>query len=829
MAGEAALSFAVEKLGDALIEKVSFLRGVEGQVKWLKDELERMQCFLRDADNKQDNNERIRKWISDIREISQDAEDAIETFILKVETPKKEIGFLGRCICFPNHVYHLDQIDEEIESIRVRLTGIEKSRQTYRIQNLESTTTLRSVGHIRWSLLFIICLKQSKGIVGLEEDVELLLQRASLQDNRSLSGKTTLAKMVYNHPRIIVEFERRAWVCVSKEFNPKEVIKEIVLQLLDPLEDKLKVLEILDKQQVPLLYHLLHERLQGKRYFIILDDVWEQGVWESLASAFPDEGARMLLTSRKRDIPKCASYIHDLKSLDHNNSWKLLLERASIEKTYNQLPEALINIGNEILRKCDGLPLAIIVVGGMLKDKCYTMINEWENVRKGMNSQLRRNESSISAILAMSYHDLPPKLKSCFLCLGFFPEDATIWAKKLVGLWIAQGLINVEGEKGETLENIARRYLDELINRNLIQVKDMSFTDRVKSCRVHDLVRDLSMAKAEEETRFEVLKEGDNKTNPKSSSNKSRHCTISRDPKRTIYPNPIHLRSLFYHGQGELDCSSTSSYWKSCGLLRILAMENFHLNYLPDSIGSLIGLKYLGLRNTGLKELPSSMGCLKNLEVLDVAQVHVLKMPNVIWKMGSLRHLYMEMTSLRKLSILLEKEDLNLTSSFSISLAMLENIVCLEFMYPLHDVPTDFPLVHNLSELTLNLRMTRLPNLPPNLTKLSLVKTYFTQDPIPVLEMLPKLSYLKLIGTICEGREMVITENGFPQLRLKRLELHQIINLEMLLEELRFMTSLQELTIAASTMTISKLRDVDSYKISNIPSVNLIDMGQGCL
>ncbi|KAL3833072.1 hypothetical protein ACJIZ3_007808 [Penstemon smallii] len=393
MAEEATLSFVVEMLSNALINNASLLRGVEGKVNYLRDELEWIRSFLRDADYKKQysNDERICKWISDIIEVAHDAKDAIETFILKVENPKKERGFLGiRCICFPKHmINHQDQIGEEIESIMTRLADIEKRRHMYGIQSHLIAIERR----LRWSFPWEI----EECIVGLEEDVELVLQRAILHYSRRLfvstivgvggMGKTTLAKMVYNHPTITANFELRAWVCVSYEFNMNKVIKDIVWNLLDPNEDKLKVLEVMELMHEEQLYHLLYERLHGKQYLIVLDDVWEQQVWESLARIFPDEdtGSRVLITSRKSDIPKYARYIHDLKSLDQNNSWKLFLEKASIKKTYDQLPEDLKIIGNEILEKCDGLPLAITVVGGMLRGR-FNTTSEWNDVLKGMKS-----------------------------------------------------------------------------------------------------------------------------------------------------------------------------------------------------------------------------------------------------------------------------------------------------------------------------------------------------------------------------------------------------------------------------------------------------------
>ncbi|KAI3462404.1 hypothetical protein Pfo_019067 [Paulownia fortunei] len=642
--------------------------------------------------------------------------------------------------------------------------------------------------------------QKDKHVVGLEGDVELLLQKAILEEREGLSiasivgnggiGKSTLARIVYNHAAVADRFDRRAWVCVSSEFKQKEIIKELVLQLLEPTEDKLKILETMEKLKVPNLQHMLHQRLQGTRYFVVLDDVWEDAHWESLASAFPceDKASRLLVTSRSRDITKYAGYVHEMKILDPRKSWQLFLKKVFIDNIDGECPQELENIGKKILKKCNGLPLAITVVGGLLVKRTKAE-SEWEKVLKGMNSHLGRGRSSVSAILELSYHNLPPQLKSCFWCLGFFKEDATIRAEKLVQVWIAEGLVPQEEVGGEeTMEEIARSYLDELINRNMVQVKEMSTNDRVKSCYIHDLLRELSITKAKEEISFEILREGNSQ-----SSDKCRHRVIYCNSERFISSTNSNkrLRSLFFHGADNIACSP--SYWKSFELLRVLDFEDFGLKKLPDTIGVLIGLRYLGLRNNHIRKLPSSLGLLKNLKVLDIAKNCFVIVPSVIWKLDSLRHLYMlyfifmaplkintpknlqtltyipiaqwmpehptQMTSLRKLGIELDAD--SDVMKLCTSLAMLENLVCLNLrwlgfrrMAPLDGLG----ILHRLTQLKLHGELTLLPsasNFPPNLSYLSLVRTRLNEDPMPILEKLPKLLYLQLNDAYA-GSKMVI-------------------------------------------------------------------------
>ncbi|KAK6144250.1 hypothetical protein DH2020_021070 [Rehmannia glutinosa] len=524
---EVALTFAAEKLGDLLMEKVDYLQGVEGQVKWLKGELETMQCFLQDASEKQANQQTIRKWISDIRELAQDAEDIIDTFILKVDNPRRIRGLLEKWAHFPGHVYHLDRVGEQIKSIRARLRP-QQSRQRYDIQDLgEGNMVLSRRSEDVESRRRLSPWQKDKHVVGLEEDVELLIKKAVLEEMKGLSvstivgmggsGKSTLARIVYNHAAIADQFDRRAWVCVSSDFNPEEVISELVLQVVEP-NQQLEVLQIMEKSPLSHLKRILYERLQGKRYFIVVDDVWEDAHWEALASAFPDDE-------------------------------------------------------------------------------------------------------------------------------GFFKEDAVIRAKQLVQVWIAQGLVPLTPTGEETMEDIGTSYLDELINRNMVQVKDMTKDrDRVKTCHIHDLLRELSITKANEEISFQILRK---KGNFDPSLDKIRHCAIYGYKHKQLVNSKNqnkHIRSLFMYEPWLVDYGP--SYWKSFELLRVLNIEGNCILKLPDAIGDLTGLRYLGLKRVvimGNYKLPSSIGRLKNLQVLAI-RVGV-KVPNVIWKLDSLRHLYMDIES----------------------------------------------------------------------------------------------------------------------------------------------------------------------------------------
>lgn len=301
MAAEAAISSAVELLGDLLIEKVKSLQAVEGNVRALKEELEWMQSFLNEANKKQGEDDGVRQWIKKVREVAQDAEDTIEMFT----ESRRNKGFLSRCTGFAKRMHRLDRIGDEIESIRARLVAIDKSRERYGIRALDVTppdSNRRSLVELRRQLS---PWQKDEHLVGIEADVEKLLRESVLdKEKRGLSvaviegmggiGKSTLAREIYNHSDVVAadRFECRGWVVVSSEFTLKETLKQLILEMPGSDKRKLRELEETTKDELYFqrkLQEMLHEQLRGKKYFIVLDDLWEKEHWECLKSAFPQD------------------------------------------------------------------------------------------------------------------------------------------------------------------------------------------------------------------------------------------------------------------------------------------------------------------------------------------------------------------------------------------------------------------------------------------------------------------------------------------------------------------------------------------------------------
>ncbi|KAK9287205.1 hypothetical protein L1049_015617 [Liquidambar formosana] len=153
---------------------------------------------------------------------------------------------------------------------------------------------------------------------------------------------------------------------------------------------------------------------------------------------------------------------------------------------------AMEELGRKMVGRCAGLPLAIIVLGGILATK--HALNQWDIVHENIKLYLRRGkfrdqqQSGVSEVLALSYHELPYQLKPCFLHLSNFREDIDIHTKKLVRIWVAEGLVSPMLEGEGTMEDVAECYLGELLDRCMVQVGLRGSTGSIQTVRLHGLM-----------------------------------------------------------------------------------------------------------------------------------------------------------------------------------------------------------------------------------------------------------------------------------------------------------------------------------------------------
>ncbi|XP_060667252.1 disease resistance protein RPM1-like [Ziziphus jujuba] len=406
----------------------------------------------------------------------------------------------------------------------------------------------------------------------------------------------------------------------------------------------------IDEMDEQTLTTKLRDYLLKKRYVVIFDDVWKVDFWGDIQYALPDDEnrSRVVITTRNMDVPNFCKIspsfrVHELQRLRDDNPWKLFCKKVFQPDCAGQCPPHLEQLSRKIVDKCEGLPLAIVAIAGLLKTKNKTTV-EWQKLHDSLSSEMdsNLNLTSIMKILSLSYFDLPYHLKSCFLYFGMHPEDYSIRCSRLIRQWIAEGFVNQKKDK--TLEEVALEYLTEQIHRNLVQVSWVDFKGRIRTCRIHDLLRKVVLKKMESSFFCHVVDgnestlKGDIVTRRLSIVNNS--CTSVLQDADQVSQVRIILNFNIDQSQTLLNyIFNPGTLAKNFKLLKLLDFEDAPIDSIHEDIGNLFHLRYLSLRNTQVKELPRSIGKLVNLETLDLKQSFVSEIPAESRRLHKLRHL----------------------------------------------------------------------------------------------------------------------------------------------------------------------------------------------
>ncbi|KAL1804791.1 hypothetical protein ACET3Z_027859 [Daucus carota] len=400
-------------------------------------------------------------------------------------------------------------------------------------------------------------------------------------------GKTTLATRLYNHSYVESYFHARAWITCSQLYLKRESLLKI-LSSVSEITDEICAMN--DN----MLAHTLYRALKGRRYLIVIDDIWSIDAWNDISRCFPDDnnGSRIMLTTRLKEValhaqsdgnPLCLRFLTEEEGFD--------LFKRKLFKDGN-LFGILGFLGKRITRNCCGLPLAIVVIAGLLKNNFE--INSWKQIEKHVSSYIISDYNRYMDTLALSYNHLPQHLKPCFLSFGAFPVGYDIPVRQLMWLWIAEGFIGQDGRE-RNLEDIAEDCLMDLINRSLVVVGKKRSNGAIKTCRIHDLLRDLCLRKAEEENFSPDIY----KHNKHSFS--CPHSLVHPTPKFQLLlsTNVLAIPSncSCYSSEGPQSFrKQILSVWDASEHTRALDLSSIEFLVFPSEVLQLVHLRYLGLR-----------------------------------------------------------------------------------------------------------------------------------------------------------------------------------------------------------------------------------------
>ena len=682
-ASTGAMNSLLGKLTTLMGEQFAKMKNLRKEVKFIRDELGSMKDALERLANVDELDPQTKSWRNTLRELSYDIEDIIDDFIQNIGEKDKKSGFVRK-------------------TIRRLKTARARHRIAGQIEEIKELVHETSDRHKRYDLDKII--PQSSNVVAIDPRVKTLYEKALnlvgmegpknelvdwlIDEEKQLKvisvvgfgglGKTTLANEVYK--RLKGDFTYGAFVPVSQTPNIPNLLRSLLSQLGTQLPIDACDSHLLDK---------LRECLQTKRYLIIIDDLWDVSAWEFIKCAFPenDLASRVIVTTRSLEVATaCCSphheYILQMKPLSNEDSRKLFFGR--IFDSEDVCPNHLRDISVEILKKCGGLPLAIISIAGLLASE-GPKEEEWEHVRNSLGSMsgTKLTLNGMRQILNLSYKDLPSHLKTCLLYLAMYPEDYTIKRCDLVRQWMAEGFISKEN--GQDVEKNARNYFNELVNRSLVQPVEFDGVGAVTECKVHDMMLDLILLKCKEENFLSIVDGSEAITEEEY---KIRRLSLRlNDSDNEILPGHISLsqvRSIMIFGD-----SGKTPHLSKFKFLRVLFVENhrtmdlagmselYQLRYVMIRYGlqlprQIRGLQQLETLVTCHSSIPSDIVHLPHLSHLDIGYVHECKLPDGIGNMKSLRflrgfHLNFETSSLdnyKGLGELTNMRNLSLSSNF---------------------------------------------------------------------------------------------------------------------------------------------------------------------
>ncbi|KAF6993088.1 hypothetical protein CFC21_010028 [Triticum aestivum] len=647
-ASQGALGPLLVKLTALLANECGRLKGVRREIRSLQSELTSMHGALKKYTKLEDPDDQVKEWISLVRELAYDTEDCFDKFIHHLGKGGHDAGFKEFFREMAHRLKTLGArrgIANQIDDLKFRIKEVKELKTSYKLDDIACSISVHATVDPRLAALFA----EEAHLVGIDgprDDLaKWMVQEENKHHRKILSivgfgglGKTTLANEVYH--KIQGHFNCHAFVSVSQKPDTKKIIKDVISQVSNN-EEFTKDIDIWDEKKS---IAKLRELLQDKRYLVIIDDIWSIMAWNAIKCAFPEnnKSSRIIATTRIFEVassccPGPDDQIYEMKPLSNDHSKILFFKR--IFGTEDCYIDMLKEVSNAILKKCGGLPLAIISISGLLGNKPCVK-EEWEKVKWSIGTDLNKKQSleGMKNILLLSYNDLPPNLKTCLLYLCNFPEDYVIDRERLVRRWIAEGFISEE--RGQSRQEVAENYFYELINKSMVQPVDIGYDGKVRACRLHDMMLELIISKSIEENFITII--SGRQTVWENSQCFIRRLSIQHIDQELAYElakkDLSHVRSL--------TVTSPSCIKHLPGLVEFESLRVLDLQdcleideYVMNGMEKLFQLKYLSLRNTDLSRVPSGITVLHDLETLDLRDTKIKELPAGIVQLTKLQHL----------------------------------------------------------------------------------------------------------------------------------------------------------------------------------------------
>jgi hypothetical protein len=636
----------IENLGSQIFKEIGSLWGVKDEFEKIKNTVSTIRAVLLDAAEQQSHNHQVRDWLEKLRDAVYDADDLLGEFSTEAMRRSTVSGNkiakeVRTFFSSSNQVAFRLEMIHKIKTMRKKLDAIAKDRKKFHLKEYHAETN--AVSRKREPTHSFV---REEEVIGREEDkkaiISLLLE-SNVEENVSVIpivgigglGKTTLAQYVFNDKDVKKYFDLKMWVCVSHNFELKIIVEKIIASATGNAPINLEIDQLQSQ---------LREKIDQKKYLLVLDDVWNEDreKWLKLKSLLMggSKGSKIIITTRIRLVQETTGtnspYL--LKGLFDKQSW-LLFEQMAFRKRQENINPKLETIGREIVGMCLGVPLVIRSIGSMLYFKETEF--EWSCVMNNLLENITRG-NEILPILKLSYDNLPSHLKSCFTYCSLFPKDYEMDKETMIQLWIVQGFIQ-SSNGNQQLEDIGDEYFKDLLWRSFFEEVVNEYG--ILKYKLHDLIHDLAQFIAGEECKLANF-------DGKNINEKIRHvsCPFFIDLSfietlRSSVKGYKVRTFLLTFGENRIypaiqNESTLNTILWSFKSLRALDIHGLNFTRVPNSIEKLIHLKYLVLNYSTFETLPDSITRLWNLQTLKLKGCANLKeLPKNIKALVNLRHL----------------------------------------------------------------------------------------------------------------------------------------------------------------------------------------------
>ncbi|GJN27061.1 hypothetical protein PR202_gb15044 [Eleusine coracana subsp. coracana] len=449
----------------------------DGDLEKLKSKLRRIRATLQAAEDRVVADDFVRLWLRELRDLEYAAEDVLEELefealraarleqfkaqLLRSSAGKRKREFASM---FSFSSLHLKG---KIGKIMERYNEIARDRDALRMRSSDGERRVEASPMTPTS-----CLTKCR-LHGRQRDkrqvTELLFsEEADYTGVYSVVpvvgpagvGKTSLVQHIYNDEALSSKFDIKMWVWVCQELDVLKLTRKLAEEATE---------SPCCFTEMNQMHRVITDRLRGKRFLLVLDDVWNESQTDWVSLQVPLKcaapGSKIILTTRSIKVSKImALKMHHLGYLSDTDCWFVCQDAVLRGRDPSIIDDSLISIGKSVAAKCKGLPLAANAAGNLLSIAVDR--NHWKAVEQ---SDLWANEVVGQTIpaLRMSYDSLQKPSKRCFSYCSLFPKEYVFRKDKLVRLWLAQGFVEADNEC--RAEDIACKYFDNLVEKFFLQ------------------------------------------------------------------------------------------------------------------------------------------------------------------------------------------------------------------------------------------------------------------------------------------------------------------------------------------------------------------------